>query len=38
MNISLLIEVFLVLVSENAGSTPIALMALSAYFSQGKGT
>jgi len=38
MNMSLLIEVFLVLESENPGSTPMALMALSAYFSEGKGT
>ena len=33
---SLVIDVFLLLVSENAGSTPIEFMAASAYFCEGK--
>jgi hypothetical protein len=32
-----LIEVRLFLLSENAGSTPIARIAVSAYFSEAKG-
>ena len=38
MNISLSMELFFVLVSVKAGSTPIVRIATSAYLSHGKGT